>query len=67
MHFVDVYWLVLPVHDAAGARPHWLDLGALLLVGGVSCAWIVRRYLSAPPLPLHGPELAEGLDYEAAV
>jgi len=67
MHFVDVYWLILPVYDRAGARPHWLDLGAVLFVGGVSCAWITRRYFSAPPLPLHDPDLAEGLDYEAAV
>jgi hypothetical protein len=67
MHFVDLYWLVLPVCDGASARPHWLDLGGLLFVGGLSCAWIVRRYFSAPPLPLHDPELAEGLDYEAAV
>jgi hypothetical protein len=67
MQFVDVYWQVLPVHDQAGARPHWLDLGAALLFGGLSCAWIVRRYGTAAPLPLHVPELAEGLGYEAAV
>jgi hypothetical protein len=67
MHYVDVYWLVLPVHDRAGLRPHWTDLGAAMLFGGASCAWIVRRYLSAAPLPLHDPGLAEGLDYEAAV
>jgi hypothetical protein len=67
LHFVDVYWLVLPVCDAAGARPSWLDLGAVLFVGGLSCAWITRRYFSASPLPLHDPELAEGLGYEAAV
>jgi hypothetical protein len=67
MHFVDVYWQVLPVHDAGGARPHWLDLGAILFVGGLSCAWTVRRYGTAAPLPLHVPELADGLNYEAAV
>ncbi len=67
MQFVDVYWQVMPVHDQAGARPHWLDLGAVLFVGGLSCAWIVRRYGTAAPLPLHVPELPEGLDYEAAV
>jgi hypothetical protein len=67
MHFVDIYWLVLPVYDRAGFRPHWLDLAAIVFVGGVSSAWIVRRYFSAAPLPLHDPELAEGLDYEAAV
>lgn len=67
MHFADVYWQVLPVHDTLGMRPHWLNLAAALFVGGVSCAWVVRRYGTASPLPLHVPELAEGLDYEAAV
>jgi hypothetical protein len=67
MHYVDVYWLVLPVHDVRGADPDWLDLGAILFVGGVSCAWIARRWAGAPPLPRHAPELAEGLSYEAAL
>jgi hypothetical protein len=67
MHFVDVYWQVLPVHDASGVHPHWLDVGAVLFVGGLACAWIARRYSTAAPLPRHVPELAEGLDYEAAV
>ena len=67
MHFADVYWQVLPVHDQTGMRLHWLDLAASLFVGGLSCAWVVRRYGNASPLPLHVPELAEGLDYQAAV
>jgi hypothetical protein len=67
MHYVDVYWLILPVHDVAGVRPHWLDAGAVLFVGGICCAWITRRYFAASPLPLHDPDLTDGLDYEAAV
>jgi hypothetical protein len=67
MHFVDVYWMVLPVHDRSGVRPHWLDAAALLFVGGLFCAFIVRRYAAAPPMPRHVPELARGIRYEAAV
>jgi hypothetical protein len=67
MHYVDVYWLVMPVHEPGGFRPHWADLGPILLFGGLSCAWIVRSYMAAPPLPLEDPALREGLDYEAAV
>ena len=67
MHYVDTYWQIFPVRDRAGVRPHWLDLAALLLVGGASCAWILVRYRAAPPMPLHAPELAEGLTYEASV
>jgi hypothetical protein len=67
MHFVDVYWLVMPSYDRSGVRPHWLDLAAILFVGGLSCAWIAHRYFGAAPIPRHVPELAEGLHYEAAV
>ncbi len=67
MHFVDTYWMVMPVHDPAGVRPHWVDAGAILFFGGVSCAWVVRRYFTASPLPQHVPELVEGIHYEAAV
>jgi hypothetical protein len=65
MHYVDVYWLVMPVHDSRGLRPHWLDLGAVLFFGGLYAAWITRRYATAPALPRHVPELARGLEYEA--
>ena len=67
MHFVDVYWIVLPNIDRTGVRTHWLDAAALLFVGGLFSAWVVRRYAALPPLPLHVPELDAGLDYEAAL
>jgi hypothetical protein len=67
MHLVDVYWLVLPLHDTAGVRLHWVDAGAALFVGSTTCAWIVRRYYGVAPLPIHDPQLAEGLGYEAAL
>jgi hypothetical protein len=67
MHFVDVYWLVMPVQSPAGVSPHWLDLAAILLVGGLSSAWVIHRYFTAAPIPLHDPNLAQGLDYEAAI
>jgi hypothetical protein len=67
MHFVDVYWQVMPVYDTGGVRPSWLNLGAIAFVGGLSCACVVRRYLTAAPVPLHTPDLVEGLNYEAAV
>ena len=67
MHFVDIYWLILPLHDTMGMRPHWVDVGAVLFVGGLSCAWVVQSYFRVEPIPRHDPELAEGLEYEAAV
>jgi hypothetical protein len=67
MHFVDVYWLIMPVHDPSGLRPHWLDLAAILFIGGLSSAYVVTRYFQAAPLPAHDPELVAGLGYEASI
>jgi len=67
MHAVDIYWLVLPVHDVSGVRPHWVDVAALAFVGGLSCAWVTVRYRAAAPMPRFVPGLAEGIHYEAAL
>lgn len=47
MHYLDIYWLVLPELHPAGVQPHWLDLAGLLIVGGIAVAW-VAWWLEAP-------------------
>jgi hypothetical protein len=66
MHYVDVYWMVMPPVDTRGVRASWLDVAAVSFVGGLACAWITRSYFARPALPLNAPDLAEGLGYEAA-
>jgi hypothetical protein len=66
MHFVDVYWLVIPAYDAVSARPHWLDVAAFLFFAGLSSAWMANRYARVAPLPLHDPQLVAALKYEAS-
>lgn len=64
VHFVDVYWLVLPALHTAGVQLHWLDLAALLAVGGAVvafAAWRARPY----PLVAADPALAAALAYES--
>jgi hypothetical protein len=67
MHYVDLYWLIVPMVDRDGVRPHWLDLAALLFVGGTSVAWVAQVYARSPALPRHVPKLGQGLDYEASL
>jgi hypothetical protein len=63
MHYVDLYWLVMPALSES-FRPHWLDLVTLLAVGGLALGafgWLVRR----PALvPLGDPRLPESLSFE---
>jgi hypothetical protein len=64
-HFLDMHWMVLPnLHSEF--HPHWLDLAALLAVGGASTLVILLRSRREPAMPIHDPRLATGLGYEAS-
>ncbi len=44
---VDLYWLVMPQLEGAGAMPSWQDLGPLVLLVGVLTLYLgffVRRH-----------------------
>jgi hypothetical protein len=64
-HYLDVYWVVLPQLHAA-FHPHWLDVAALLFVGGASTLSAILRARGEPSMPQGDPRLQAGLDYEAA-
>jgi hypothetical protein len=64
MHFVDVYWLVIPSIEGLGARPGIVDVAALLAVGGAFLALLGRLVVTSPLVPAHDPRLAESLAFE---
>jgi hypothetical protein len=50
MHYLDVYWLLMPELHASGVRVHWLDLATLGAVTGPALAfgaWQLRRHALA--------------------
>lgn len=61
-HYLDLYWLVLPAHDAT-VSPHWVDLAALAGVAGVATAWCAWRQRGVPAIAARDPFLPEGLRY----
>lgn len=66
MHFVDIYWLVMPSLHPEGPMPHLLDLLTLLGMGGVfwgSLCFLMRR---TALVPLGDPRLQESLHFEAS-
>jgi hypothetical protein len=50
MHLADVYWLIMPSLYPTGLAPDWLDLAALLMVGGSMAVVALAR--AAPVLRL---------------
>ena len=66
MHFVDLYWQVMPTLHPPGVRPSALDVAAFVAVGGVFVAavgWLMRRQAL---VPLRDPRLPESLAFENA-
>ena len=64
MHFVDLYWQIMPTLHADGVRPSVLDVAALLAVGGsfvAAAGWLLRRQAL---VPVRDPRLAESLAFE---
>jgi len=64
MHFVDLYWQVMPTLHPEGLRPSALDVAALVAVGGcfvAAASWLMRRQAL---VPLRDPRLAESLAFE---
>jgi hypothetical protein len=66
MHFVDLYWLVMPTLHPGGLRPSVLDAAAFVAVGGcfvAAAGWLLRRHAL---VPLGDPRLPESLAFENA-
>jgi len=64
MHFLDLYWQIMPTLHPEGFRPSLLDAGALMAVGGCFMAgtsWLMQRQAL---VPLRDPRIAESLAFE---
>jgi hypothetical protein len=66
MHFLDLYWQVMPTLHPAGIRPSVLDVAAFVTIGGCfvgATSWLMRRQAL---VPIRDPRLAESLAFENA-
>lgn len=63
MHYLDIYWIVMPDTVRGSEWRYWLDAGALMLVAGVASAtWAVRR-AAEPAVPVGDSQIAASLEY----
>jgi hypothetical protein len=63
VHWVDVYWLVMPHIHEAGPRPWPFDLTAFVGVGGAAVAFTILRMRAAAAVPVRDPHLEDSLRY----
>ncbi len=65
-HYVDMYWLVMPILDKQGMSPSWIDLAALLAPLGVLAWWVTERAAKDALYPMRDPRLHEAVQLENA-
>lgn len=66
MHWIDLYWLVLPQFSPGRIPFHFVDIGCLVGICGLFIAnlcWIARGHSL---IPLRDPRLGESLTFENA-
>ncbi|MBC8367666.1 quinol:cytochrome C oxidoreductase [bacterium] len=67
MHWVDLYYIIMPEFTAAGSLGfHLLDLTTFLGIGGIWMALLMRTLGKQSLIPLKDPRLAESLAFENA-
>ena len=63
MHWVDLYWLIVPNFDHH-FHPQWVDLAGLLAPVGISLGWLAKSVLKDPAYPLKDPYIPEAIKVE---
>jgi hypothetical protein len=58
MHYVDMYWLVMPVYMPY-ARPSWMDLTTVCGIGGIVLWLFYTRFAKHPVVPVRDPRLQD--------
>ena len=64
VHYLDIYWMVMPNLHHEGVQFHWLDLACLLGVGGVFLTVFTRKLIGHALVPVGDPRLSESLALE---
>jgi hypothetical protein len=58
MRIVDTFWVITPAFYRERLMIHWLDIFALVGIGGIWIATYARQLSAMPILPLHDPSTA---------
>jgi hypothetical protein len=62
-HYLDLYWVIMPVLDSQGPQPDWLDASLVAALGLGCCAVIAQACRSRPIVPVGDPHLSESIAF----
>jgi len=63
MHWVDMYWVVMPNFHHHSAHLSWIDLVTTVAIGGLFVGLFWHKFTSCPAVPKGDPRLAASIDF----
>jgi hypothetical protein len=63
MSLVHQFWLIVPSFSPRQLWLHWMDVAAVVGVGGLWLAYLIRQVQARPVIPVHQPLAEEGLSH----
>ncbi len=63
MHWVDLYWIIMPVFSKEKAMLSWIDIAAMLGIGGIFMWIFWRRFFSNALVPVGDPRLESSIKF----
>jgi hypothetical protein len=63
MHWVDIYWIVMPTLHYHGFHFSWIDASATMGIGGIFMALYWRFLTGHPLVPVNDPNLKKSMEF----
>lgn len=63
MHYIDLYWVVLPTHYREGIHFNIIDLAPVVGIGGLFIFMFLRNLSSGPAIPVSDPKLKKSINF----
>lgn len=63
MHFIDLYWLVLPTHYRDGIHFNIYDVAPLIGIGGLFIWYFWKLHSSRPVIPVGDPTIKNSIEF----
>ena len=61
MHFFDLYWIIMPILHKHGFHFSWMDLTAMIGIGGIFIWYFWWSYLKGALVPVNDTKLAASI------
>ncbi len=61
MHFIELYWIAMPIMDHHGISISWMDITTIFGLGGIFFGLFFRKLKKHNLIPVNDPNLADSL------